>query len=831
MKKLTNIFFALGIILALILGIFNTLGGYSASAQEESGWELIGTYNVNYRNNAAGAPPTYNPWYANYIPPGPYFLDPALTPPGHYKAVVTGWNGDYYGNACIWDGDSQGGTRYPIDNYVGYTEEFDHTDGQIVIYAVDWYPWDNPDFCWSTVELWRELNEPEPPSGMVSYWRFDEGNGTTAYDSVGTNDGALINSPTWTIGKVGDALSFDGVNDYVKVPHTASLDFVNQITMEAWIKPNSYSVYSKIMQREGGNTYSLSIPNGQLWFYLIAGFGSSGTIYNLVSDYSIPTGVWSHVVATYDSSSMKLYVNGVMIKERSATGLIKTYTGDLTIGNTGFGGSNWAFNGLIDETALYSTALTLEQIRQHYENGLTGIDYFSETTVDTTAPTTTISLNPSGTNNWYNGQVFASLSASDNTDGSGVRELHYILDSGNETTITGETTNLQINTDGYHTLEAWAIDNNGNVGVQHATSDFKIDQTTPIVTGASTTSPNINDWYNSDVTVHFVASDGLSGITVAPSDVIVYSEGSGQAATQTVSDLAGNTVSVTVNNINIDKTPPVIAISLPETANINQAVNASWTATDVLSGVEGATSGTIHINTSTTGTKTITVTVMDKAGNPASQTRSIMVNSPTSIASNFNGNAIANGSYIWFNSVLKLKAPTSPTNTFIVHFTSQTISFTASGNSYTINVPDADVIFDPAATDATTIFDYNASKWVTTVPSTYTGNVFLSGIVFQSPGLPGGINPVTWNGAFSASGPFEIQWKWAAAVYNLPNGTPENNELGVKPVDSNTLCITYQNSDHAGTMENYKDYVIGGARGGGGSNYTGGYSGTAAVSG
>ena len=51
------------------------------------------------------------------------------------------------------------------------------------------------------------------------------------------------------------------------------------------------------------------------------------------------------------------------------------------------------------------------------------------------------------------------------------------------------------------------------------------------------------------------------------------------------------------------------------------------------------------------------------------------------------------------------------------------------------------------------------------------------------------------------------------------------NELGVKPVDDNQAS-QYKNSDHAGTPENFKAYVIGGATGGGGSNFTGSYSGT-----
>ena len=63
-----------------------------------------------------------------------------------------------------------------------------------------------------------------------------------------------------------------------------------------------------------------------------------------------------------------------------------------------------------------------------------------------------------------------------------------------------------------------------------------------------------------------------------------------------------------------------------------------------------------------------------------------------------------------------------------------------------------------------------------------------------------------------------LNWKWAAAAYT--NFSTDYNALKVKPVDDNNVSH-YQNSDHAGTPENYKGYVIGGARGGGGSNCAG----------
>jgi hypothetical protein len=62
-------------------------------------------------------------------------------------------------------------------------------------------------------------------------------------------------------------------------------------------------------------------------------------------------------------------------------------------------------------------------------------------------------------------------------------------------------------------------------------------------------------------------------------------------------------------------------------------------------------------------------------------------------------------------------------------------------------------------------------------------------------------------------------------VYHAPGFGDNYNALGVKPVDDNNAS-DYLNSHHAGTPENFTPYVVGGARGGGGSNYTGSYSGT-----
>jgi hypothetical protein len=149
-------------------------------------------------------------------------------------------------------------------------------------------------------------------------------------------------------------------------------------------------------------------------------------------------------------------------------------------------------------------------------------------------------------------------------------------------------------------------------------------------------------------------------------------------------------------------------------------------------------------------------------------------------------------------------------------------------SAFGVATPDAVVTFSPTATSATTMFDVGSNTWFTTVPMGLGGNTFLDGASLALPnGLPGGLNPVTWTADFATDTPgVSVNWQWSAAVYR--SFSADYNALGVKPVDSNRAS-QYQNSDHAGTPENFKSFVTGGARGGGGSNFTGSYSATGHV--
>src|SRR5262245_547416 len=195
----------------------------------------------------------------------------------------------------------------------------------------------------------------------------------------------------------------------------------------------------------------------------------------------------------------------------------------------------------------------------------------------------------------------------------------------------------------------------------------------------------------------------------------------------------------------------------------------------------------------------------------------------SSITSSFNGTKIAAGNDIWFSSVAKVSGiGSNPVN---LHVTDQTISFIANGTPYTVGVPDTELTLTPGATSASTTY---SGGWDTSAPASFSGNVFLGGAVFEAKGgLPGGIKNVTWTASFSSDAPgLSVSWKWAAGVYT--KFSTDYSSLKVKPVDDGRLSV-YKNSDHAGTPEAYKAFVVGGARGGGGSNFTGSYSATKSV--
>ena len=81
-----------------------------------------------------------------------------------------------------------------------------------------------------------------------------------------------------------------------------------------------------------------------------------------------------------------------------------------------------------------------------------------------------------------------------------------------------------------------------------------------------------------------------------------------------------------------------------------------------------------------------------------------------------------------------------------------TITFTANGSTYTVNVPSATITYDPGISTATTAYDSVNDVWQTNIPASCGDNAFLSGVVFGVPAaLPGGISNVNWSVRISHS--------------------------------------------------------------------------------
>ncbi len=207
-------------------------------------------------------------------------------------------------------------------------------------------------------------------SGLVGYWRFDEGSGTTTGDrSSNANTGTLTNGPTWTTGKYGSALLLDGTNDQVDIPHNSALN-AYPLTVAAWFKTTNGSSGAGIVNKyvsSSGNGWQLYMVDGNLcaWY-----FGSGGSLYTgtcTLSTGGFNNGIWHQAVFLVDSTGGTMYVDGIKRGSTlawSGTPSATTTTTQLTIGKY-----DSYFPGTIDDVRIYNRALTVDEILQLYQGG------------------------------------------------------------------------------------------------------------------------------------------------------------------------------------------------------------------------------------------------------------------------------------------------------------------------------------------------------------------------------------------------------------------------------------------------------------------------------
>lgn len=218
---------------------------------------------------------------------------------------------------------------------------------------------------------------------------------------------------------------------------------------------------------------------------------------------------------------------------------------------------------------------------------------------------------------------------------------------------------------------------------------------------------------------------------------------------------------------------------------------------------------------------TITVTAQDTAQVCVESDVPHCPSTSSSIGSGFNATSISAANYLWFTANFSAKG--IPATGATLTFKNSQITINSSKGVFTYATPDGKITFSPSATCASTTFD--GTQWVTTVPLAGSDEILLSALGIKAPADVKSAK-VTWTADFSSDvAGLTMSWKWSAAVYTTDMTAPNYNSLGVKPTHAS--ACGYANSDHAGTPEVVKKSVVGGARGGGGSNFTGSWSSTA----
>ncbi len=213
---------------------------------------------------------------------------------------------------------------------------------------------------------------------LVGWWKLDEGSGTTAFDSSGNgNDGTLEGDPQWVEGQLGEALEGDGSGDYIRVPHSDSLDISDAVTVALWVY-GGIPPDQVICKGSGGGawvaSYSFRIDDNTSYVRQINFRGRVGTNADAINSASpIPEDEWTHIAITFDISAQgnnqKIYINGQLDVESRSENPLSTNTNDLLIGADAYGDTRWHWQGIIDDVRIYNEALPEGQIQSIMQGG------------------------------------------------------------------------------------------------------------------------------------------------------------------------------------------------------------------------------------------------------------------------------------------------------------------------------------------------------------------------------------------------------------------------------------------------------------------------------
>jgi hypothetical protein len=215
------------------------------------------------------------------------------------------------------------------------------------------------------------------PSGSVAYYPLDTGTGDEAYDvSANENNGAIIASPSWVTGEIGDGLALNGSTQYVQIPSSSSDSQTGTMAIEAWVNLTNYTNNNEILSKTTGsgttnNTFELrtQASTGDLQF-----LGYDTALRTITSSSAVPTGGWHQVAVSKTGTTVTLYIDGAPVGSGSV-GTTTSNSNNMLIGARNDLSSSTFFTGSIDEVRLYSRSLSTAEVAGDYAAGTSGLEF------------------------------------------------------------------------------------------------------------------------------------------------------------------------------------------------------------------------------------------------------------------------------------------------------------------------------------------------------------------------------------------------------------------------------------------------------------------------
>ncbi len=371
---------------------------------QRPGWDLLYNHYVNRKGLAA----PYTKAFADQMRPSGYYnmdqppfdtltatLDPIATGanPSGLTSIVTAqqpvlswWGSAYATSYNVKRATTSGGSYTTIAT--GVTTNT-YTDTSVVTGTTYYY------VVSATTASGETGNSNETSAiigtSLVARLKFDETSGTSAADSTGNGwTGTLVNTPTWSTGNIGNAVSLASASSqYVTLPSGVVSD-LSDFSISTWVYLNSVSTWARIFDfGTGAERYLYLCPkagSGKVRFAISnsGNYGEEG----IDGDAALPSGQWVHVAVTLSGTTGSLYVNGRLVGQTTGMAFAPKRLPSTSlnyIGKSQF--SDPYLNGKVDDFRIYRGALTLADVQTLAATGIAHLK-FDETTGTTAIDST-----------------------------------------------------------------------------------------------------------------------------------------------------------------------------------------------------------------------------------------------------------------------------------------------------------------------------------------------------------------------------------------------------------------------------------------------------------